>query len=116
MTPELLLEFSPIIQSTKILRSVERLYFSKLHLQVDLIDGSQFFIREIIIENILKEYSYHWQTPEGELIVRWDKNEHHSGISTFPFHKHTGNELNISEAAEQDLKSVLLFIESKIVI
>lgn len=116
MTTELLLEFSHIIRSTKVLKSVERLYFSKLHLQVDLINASQLFIREITIENILKEYSYHWQTANGELIIRWDKHEHHTGIATFPFHKHVGTELNIQETNEQELKSVLSFIESKIVV
>mgnify|MGYP001025598792 FL=1 len=114
MTLEILLEYKHIIRSISVLKSVDRLLFSKLQLQVDLNDGSQLFIREIIIENILSEYSYHWQDTEGALICRWDKQEHHLNITSYPYHKHLNNENNILACDERNLKDVLAYVESLI--
>ena len=114
MTLEVLLEYKHIIRSISVLKSVDRLLFSKLQLQVDLSNGSQLFIREIIIENILSEYSYHWQNAEDALICRWDKQEHHLSIASYPYHKHLNNENNILVCDERNLKDVLTYIESLI--
>jgi hypothetical protein len=50
---------------------------------------------EIVVDSQVREfkefkrnYSYHWQTPKGKIIVRWDNAPHHKDISTFTNHKH----------------------------
>lgn len=87
---------------------------SKTKLKVFFKDGSVIFLRKIIIENILFDYSYHWQRADNSLIMRWDNASHFPDISTFPHHKHVGSETNVSSSQEQSLPEVLLFIKDKL--
>jgi hypothetical protein len=68
-------------------------------------------------ENLLNKsikYSYHWQSTESKLIVRWDNAPHHFSIATFPYHKHIGSEENIQSSFEISLLEVLVFISENI--
>lgn len=72
------------------------------------------FLREIIIEDILFDYSYHWQTEEGVLIIRWDNASHYPDIETFPHHKHVRKENNVEPSHEQNLEQVMNYIRKKL--
>lgn len=52
------------------------------------------------------KYRYHLQTPEGELISRWDNAAHHHEISTFPDHRHGGEE-GVYPSRPMDISGVL---------
>ena len=86
------------LSSCEIVISFEILeYFNEetttlIKVKVNLCDGSMLYIREFIRLNDSK-YSYHWQTSNGELILRWDNAPHFQSISTFPHHVHRGDEV-----------------------
>lgn len=106
--------FTDCISSFEILLQETRLHLSKTKIKLVLKDGSVIFLREIIIKNILCDYSYHWQKADGTLITRWDNTPHFPSIVTHPHHKHTGNETNVLESYEKNLLQVLTFIKAVI--
>lgn len=57
--------------------------FFYLKINIILIDDSKLNIREFNSDNE-RNYSYHWQTKDNQLLVRWDNSTHHKNISTFP--------------------------------
>ena len=81
-------------------------------MRVSIRDGSILHIREYVDETE-RSYSYHWQTPEGALIIRWDNAPHHRDLPTFPHHKHARGEVlpSYTIACEEILEEigVLLF-------
>lgn len=87
---------------------------TKTKVKAGLPDGSFIFLREIVIQNALFDYSYHWQNADGTLIIRWDNAAHYPSISTHPHHKHVSNEANVESSYEQNLFEVLTFIRSKL--
>ena len=56
-------------------------------IKVVLEDNSVLFIREYVDEEE-RNYSYHWQDSENNLILRWDNAPHHKNLTTYPHHKH----------------------------
>ncbi len=102
--------FTDIISSFEILQQEVRLDLSKTKIKLVLADSSVIFIREIIIQNVLHDYSYHWQRADGTLIIRWDNARHYPIISTYPHHKHVSTESNVQESFEQTLYDVLNFV------
>ena len=60
-------------------------------------DGSLLEFSEALIEQgvvLLKtDYSYHYQGSDGTLVFRYDNAPHHRHVSTFPHHKHMGNDV-----------------------
>ena len=50
-------------------------------------DNSVLFIREYV-DKEERNYSYHWQDLENNLILRWDNAPHHKSLKTYPHHKH----------------------------
>ena len=105
--------FTDCITSFEILTQEIRIDLMKTKIKLILIDGSVIFLREIIIEKVLCDYSYHWQKADGSLIIRWDNSPHFPNISsTFPHHKHVETETNIYPSYEQNLLQVLSFIRN----
>lgn len=110
-----LTQFSYCINSFEILMQEKRSDLMKIKLKASFVDGSVIFLREIIIQNILLDYSYHWQHTDGSLIIRWDNSAHFPHISTHPHHKHVGIETNVQASYEQNLFEVLSFIKGELV-
>ena len=60
-----------------------------------------------------RHYSYHWQSSEGGLLIRWDDAPHHRHLSTFPHHKHVGETvaaslpISLVQVLEEITKKVL---------
>jgi hypothetical protein len=106
--------FEDIILTVEILLQERRAALSKTKLKIIFNDGSILFLREIIIENVLLDYSYHWQHADNSLIVRWDNAAHFPDIMIFPHHKHIASENIVEQSNEQSLYEVLVFIRNKL--
>ena len=80
-------------------------FFVKIMVQLE--NGSVLYIREYVDENE-RSYSYHWQTKEGKLIMRWDNAPHHKDIPTYPHHKHVKKKVlpNYAITCEEILKEI----------
>jgi hypothetical protein len=76
-------------------------------LRIIFSDGSLLFAKEYIDPDE-RNYSFHWQKADNQMVMRWDNAPHHTNISTFPHHKHCGE--NILENTEISLKDVLNII------
>ncbi len=107
--------FTDTINSFEVLLQEKRIDLTKTKIKLILRDESIIFLREIIIKEILCDYSYHWLNPDGSLIIRWDNTPHFPEISeTFPHHKHVESETNVLPSNEQNLLDVLRFIKGAI--
>ena len=107
--------FNYTIKSFEVLLQESRLDLTKTKIKLIFRDESVIFLREIIIKEVLCDYSYHWLSPDGSLIIRWDNTPHFPEVSeTFPHHKHVGLETNVSPSHEQNLLDVLHFIKQAI--
>jgi len=79
--------------------------------RVELKDGSVLHAREFQL-NEIRNYSFHWQKSDGELICRWDDAPHYPDLETFPFHKHEGEKLLPS--LPMNLDTVLEIVNSRL--
>ena len=81
-----------------------------------LVDGSTFHLREFIDVEITTDrlmYAYQFIDSSQKLVFRYDNTGHHKklGLSTYPHHKHDGDEDRVISSAAPDLASVLKEIE-----
>ncbi len=74
---------------------------------------TNYIICQKYADEIDRNYSFHWQDKNENLIVRWDNAPHHSKIATFPHHKHDKHE-TIVESTEITAKEVLEIIQTKV--
>lgn len=81
---------------------------SYVRLKILFRDGSELYTREFVTESERK-YAFHWQSKTGDLLIRWDNAPHHSGLETYPDHKHIENK--IEATIEISLEDVLKVIE-----
>lgn len=82
-----------------------------IKVKVNLLDKSELYVKEYNdIEK--RNYSYHWQDENGNLLIRWDNAPHYKHIKTFPHHKHLNN--TIEESYDIILEDILKLISGKI--
>ncbi|MCP5106193.1 MAG: hypothetical protein GY950_22595 [bacterium] len=86
------LKESGLFSNIDVLKLIDEESVKFLKVKADVYDGSILYITEIYTENYQK-YSYHWQKPNGDLIMRWDNRPHWRHLKTFPHHKHVGTEV-----------------------
>jgi len=58
-----------------------------------LTGGYELYVAEYVITSPTEarlKYRYHLQTPDGQLVSRWDNAPHHPDVATFPDHRHDG--------------------------
>lgn len=79
-----------------------------IKISVELNDASKLFISEYIDETE-RNYSYHWQDAENNLITMWDNAPYHKDIETFPHHLHTRK--GIFESLDFTIVDILKTIE-----
>lgn len=84
-------------------------FYVKIKLRLS--DGSELHAREYVDANE-RDYSFHWQTADKQLIGRWDNAPHHRAVATFPHHRHTPD--GIVESSDIALDSVLNIIQRRI--
>jgi len=103
-----LIRESPLIQSFEVL-DYKKWYSGRfLRLKIIFNDKTELFVREYLDEGE-RDYSFHWQSADGKLIVRWDNARHHRHIKTYPNHKHVGE--TIEESLEMSVDEILSYIE-----
>ena len=109
-----ILKKSPIVADYEINQLVEERSASFLRVEVTLLDGSRLFIKELLFPDGSK-YSYHWQSADGRLLIRWDNAPHHPEIPTHPDHKHVGEEVISSNriSVEDVLSAITAQIETR---
>jgi hypothetical protein len=69
------------------------------------------FIKEYL-DDFERNYSYHWQRQNGELIARWDNSPHHKHLITFPHQCHINEK--VIESYDISYQEILLKIEDLI--
>jgi hypothetical protein len=77
--------------------------------KLEVMNGSTLYFFEFIeVQNnvpVLVKYKYQWQSPEGDLLKRWDNAPHHRELNTFPDHVHDSDGVHSSPA--MNLESML---------
>lgn len=58
---------SPLVRDLDVVELVEEESVQLLRVKVEMVDGSMLHVREALFSHTSK-YSYHWQTPTGELM------------------------------------------------
>ena len=86
----------------------------RLKARLRFIDGSELSIKDYLFPTGRK-YAYHWRDKDGFTLARWDNAAHWKGISTFPHHKHVGDQLVASRETTIETTSPIhpLFKELK---
>jgi hypothetical protein len=84
---------------------------SYVKIEIELCDGTTLNTREYNDEKE-RNYSFHWQDIEGNLIMRWDNAPHHKWLKTYPHHRHNGTD--IEESMEISLEEILKYIEKQL--
>lgn len=82
-----------------------------IKIKTSLIDGSELHIREYVDETE-RNYSYHWQDSNKNMIIRWDNSPYHKHIETYPHHFHNGN--NVMPSFHISCKEILKVIENRL--
>ncbi|MDF1550315.1 MAG: DUF6516 family protein [Bacteroidales bacterium] len=107
------LENSKLVKSFEVVEFRHDLSARYLKLNIFLIDDSALYTKEYIDEKD-RNYSFHWQNKNGELIIRWDNAPHHRALATYPHHLHLRKEENIKESTTISLHEVFSYIEMHI--
>jgi hypothetical protein len=58
------------------------------------------------------KYSYQWMNNQNQTIFRWDNTPHFPNFSSFPFHRHVGQNEIAEPFPKVSLEDVLHFIEN----
>jgi hypothetical protein len=86
---------SPIISEFKILEY--KTFSNGFYIKITayLKNQSELHIREYS-DPLERNYSYHWQSQNGELIIRWDNSPHYPDLFNAPHHKHQSGKVEPS--------------------
>ena len=80
----------------------------RLKARVEFRDHSILFVRQVVLEESIFKYAYHWQDRTGRLICRWDNAPHWKHVATYPHHKHVvRNDATVLDSRGGDLEGVL---------
>ncbi|NBD36641.1 MAG: hypothetical protein GVY30_11670 [Chloroflexi bacterium] len=75
-------------------------------------DGTRLDFVEVMDTDMVRKlkYRYHYMDTTQEIIFRYDNAPHYPEVSSFPHHKHTGDDVDVCECDEPSLEDVLLDI------
>ncbi len=93
----------------EILEFIEEKDINYLRIKTILQDNSILYIREVVTPSEDK-YSYHWVSPDGEFLIRWDNAPHWRDIETYPHHLHQGPEEEARPSSKVAIIDVLDWI------
>ena len=115
---EKLLLASPVVARFNIVkrRIVEREGFIRGRAELTgggLLEFSEFWSGEAGEEITLREYTYHWQDAEGQLVQRWDNARHHPDLPHAPHHVHSADGTTEGNPQPPTFQSVLNEIEAQ---
>ncbi len=88
----------------------------RLKARVVFCDDSILYIRQVVLDGVMLKYAYHWQTRDGDLILRWDNANHWEAVATHPHHKHSrdASGIRVLPSAGGDIGLVLDEIATRI--
>jgi len=107
------LDDSSFIKSHSIndFRKSETVFY--LNIKIYFVNNSELHVREYV-DSDHRKYSFHWQSSNGDLIIRWDNAPHFPDLLTFPHHKHLASG-EVTESHDISLEEILKFIQNNIV-
>ncbi|HAO22031.1 MAG TPA: hypothetical protein DCQ37_17140 [Desulfobacteraceae bacterium] len=103
---------SNCFSSVQVIEFIDEESVKLLKIRATLTDKSLLYIMELATYDYQK-YSYHWQKENGELIIRWDNKPHWKNISTFPHHRHDGENVlpSVRVSIEDVIKEINMRLE-----
>jgi Family of unknown function (DUF6516) len=114
------IESCPVCRTTHITVEKRSSHTGLINAELTFNDDSILQVREFVdvelsIDRLM--YVYQYMKRSKELIFRYDNTGHHKklNLSTYPHHKHDGDEDNVIEAHPMDLSTVLSEIEQLVV-
>ena len=110
------IEACPTVHSSSVTYDKRTSYEGLIKGAILFLDGSVLHFREFVdVETGIERYmyAYHYQR-DDKLIFRYDNTEHYRKLklSTFPHHKHDGDEFNVIASPAPILTDVLAEIEN----
>lgn len=107
-----IIELFPIIHLSNITYDKRSSHVGFIRGHLHFIDGSVLEWREFIDVEITQDrlmYVYHYMDINYNMVFRYDNTGHHKqlNLSTYPGHKHEGNENNVLPSESVDLHEVL---------
>jgi Family of unknown function (DUF6516) len=109
---EVLARFSAITRSYEILQYEIADPNSRLKLKIVFANGSELYVRDILLDGRRRKYAFHWQERLGRLDARWDNAARWPEIETFPHHKHIGKAGQVIASEGTTLEEVLAVIRA----
>ena len=83
-----------------------------LNIKIHFVNDSELHAREYV-DSDHRKYAFHWQSSNGDLIIRWDNAPHFPDLLTFPHHKHLASG-EVTESYDISLEAILEFIQNQI--
>lgn len=83
-----------------------------LNIKIHFINNSELHVREYV-DAEHRKYSFHWQSSNGDLIIRWDNAPHFPDLITFPHHKHLASG-EVKKSYNISLEEILESIKDEI--
>jgi hypothetical protein len=111
-----IIEVCPVTQSYDVRFDKRGTHEGFIKGEIYLVDGSTLHVREFVdVETVVERlmYVYQYMSPTENLIFRYDNTGHHRelNLSTYPHHKHEGDENHVVASSAPNLDAVLEEIE-----
>ena len=111
------IESNQIIQFHSIIYQKRDNFLGYIKGKIQLLDASCLYLTEYVeVEYGIDrgKYSYQYMNQNNQLIFRYDNAPHHQKLklSSFPHHKHDGNEDNVIASNAPNLSDILREIEN----
>lgn len=112
---QILEDYAPLISSWSIkCREIED-DLDHIHLIINFNDLSILSVFEkYFLDTGNLRYGYHWRTSENKTLYRWDNSPYFPDFSTYPFHRHIGEQEIAESFPKVSLEDVLIFIANQI--
>jgi hypothetical protein len=111
---EILARFSDIIHTYEVIQYEVAGLHARLKLKIRLVNGSELYVRDTLLDGQQRKYAFHWQDSTDGLIARWDNAAHWPEIETYPHHKHVGEEARVVPSEATTLEEVLAVIQANL--
>lgn len=89
------------VDKIEVIEMVDEHSIKLLKVKSEIRNETVLYISELHTREYQK-YSYHWQSRNGELLLRWDNSPHHRELPNFPYHLHRGSSIEASFRVEID--------------
>lgn len=110
-----LADFSSLIASVDENNVFQRQTTITSRMRLTLINSTVLYVRvNHVTDTGWIDYSYHWQSLNHQLIIRWDNAHDYPDLETSPYHQHVGSEENVQPSEPMTLEKVLEHIAEQL--